>query len=410
MISGMANAKFSRIKNIQKKKMVKDFSFNSFSFFVLSLFLIGGLILQFGISNSWEFDTVSSPESLVLIEELVQIASAVVAAAILLALFSSWALVILLNLGMWIGVIYQMGFAYMPLLAIISLGLFTSAAFELVNQWDKVVILRVGKFRKVHGPGLFILIPLMDRIAAHIDTRIRATDFSAEKTLTKDTVPVHVDALCFWMIWDARKAILEVENFMEAVTLSAQTALRDAIGQHELATLLSDRTELTVEIQKILESKTNPWGISILSVEFTDIVIPKELEDAMSKQAQAERERQSRVILGTAEVEIAEKFALAAEKYKDNPTALQLRAMNMVYEGIRKNSTMMLLPSSALDQMNLGATLGTAAFAKEFSAEAIAGSLHQTKNGKESNPVDRHQLAEGGSVSGEIAGKNKIVN
>jgi regulator of protease activity HflC (stomatin/prohibitin superfamily) len=174
-----------------------------------------------------------------------------------------------------------------------------------------------------------------------------------------DTVPVHVDALCFWMIWDAQKAILEVENYIEAVTLSAQTALRDSIGHHDLHTLLSDRRELSLEIQKVLDGKTNSWGISILSVEFTEIIIPQELEDAMSKQAQAERERKSRVILSQAEVEVAREFKKAADIYRDDPTALQIRSMNMVYDGLKqKKGSLMVLPSSALDQMNLGTVMG----------------------------------------------------
>jgi regulator of protease activity HflC (stomatin/prohibitin superfamily) len=202
-----------------------------------------------------------------------------------------------------------------------------------------------------------------------VDTRIRATDFSAEKTLTSDTVPVHVDGLAFWMIWDAKRAILEVENFVEAVTLSAQTALRESIGNHDLNTLLTERRTLYKEIQNILDAKTNSWGITILSVEFTDINIPQGLEDAMSRRAQAERERQSRVILGTAEVEIAQKFAEASESYKDNETALHLRAMNMIYEGIRQKGSMILLPASALDSMNLGTVMGTAALQNQMKAQ-----------------------------------------
>jgi regulator of protease activity HflC (stomatin/prohibitin superfamily) len=222
----------------------------------------------------------------------------------------------------------------------------------------------MGKFKKVHGSGLMFLIPLVDRIAQFIDMRIRATDFSAEKTLTRDTVPVHVDALAFWMIWDAKKAILEVENYTEAVILSAQTALRDSIGKHKLSSLLSDREELGKAIQQSLDAKTNPWGVTILSVEITEIIIPKELEDSLSKQAQAEREKESRIILGAAEVEIAKKFTEASKEYANDPVALQLRSMNMIYEGIRQNNSMMLLPASILDHMDIGAVLGTAAIQK----------------------------------------------
>jgi len=386
-IKSMARKKsdtFDRIKNRQKRGVLTDFSFNAFSFFVLSLFVIGGVVLQYGILSKWGEVKLSSD----VVNEILFIALSAVVAGVLLVGLSSWAFVLILNFFIWIAVLVQVGFDYIPLLSIISLALFIASSFELIYHWDKVIVLRMGKFKKVHGPGLFILLPLIDRVAAHVDTRIRATDFSAEKTLTKDTVPVHVDALCFWMIWDAPKAILEIENYIEAVTLSAQTALRDSIGQHDLATLLSNRTSLTGEIKKILESKTNPWGITILSVEITDIIIPQELEDAMSKQAQAERERQSRIILGTAEAEIAEKFAEAAEKYKDNPTALQLRAMNMVYEGIRNNASIMLLPSSALDQMNLGGTLGLSAFANskmEFDGDnkEEKGDLNKYENRQE---------------------------
>jgi len=254
--------------------------------------------------------------------------------------------------------------SFIWLLGLGSLGIVMASSIQLIYQWDKVVILRAGKFRKVHGPGLFFLVPLLDRIASFVDTRIRVTDFTAEKTLTNDTVPVHVDALAFWMIWDPKQAVLEVEDYFEAVSLSGQTALRDAIGKHKLATLLAEREELGNEIQQKLDSKTNPWGISILSIEITEIIIPKELEDAMSKQAQAEREKKSRVILGEAEVEVAAKFEEASRKYCENPTALQLRAMNMVYEGMKQNNSLMLMPSSALDNMNLGAVMGTAALNK----------------------------------------------
>jgi regulator of protease activity HflC (stomatin/prohibitin superfamily) len=209
----------------------------------------------------------------------------------------------------------------------------------------------------LRGPGVFIIIPVADRVTRFVDTRIRATDFSAENTITRDTVPVYVDALAFWMIWDPQKAVLEVENFMEAVVLSAQTALRDAIGKHELSELLEERDRLGKEIQQILDTKTSPWGISILSTEIRDIIIPKELENAMSRRAQAERERQSRVILGTAEIEISEKFVLAADNYRNDPTALHLRAMNMIYDGIKENGTIILLPSSALSEMSLGTLL-----------------------------------------------------
>jgi regulator of protease activity HflC (stomatin/prohibitin superfamily) len=195
-----------------------------------------------------------------------------------------------------------------------------------------------------------------------VDTRIRVTDFSAEKSLTRDTVPVHVDALAFWMIWDPEKAILEVENFEQAVTLSAQTALRASIGSNDLTTLLSERDRLGTEIQQIVDSKTNPWGITIISVEFKEILIPKDLEDALSREAQAEREHASRVILGSTEAEIAQSFKEAANSYRDDPVALQLRAMNMVYESMRNKGGLVLVPASSLESMNLGTVLGTATY------------------------------------------------
>lgn len=344
--------KFERIRNIPGIEIEKDFCYNVFSYFILGLFLAGGIILQIAIREE------------IMPMHLAGIAIGTIAAGGILTLLPLWSVVIQLIVLAWIVMYAFLGGYFAPLFALITPGLLLSPALQLIYQWDKVVILRVGKFKSVCGPGLFFLIPIIDRVADFVDTRIRATDFSAEKTITKDTVPVHVDALCFWMIWDAKRAILEVENFVEAVILSAQTALRDSIGKHDLSVLLSDRDILCQEIQKILDAKTNPWGITILSVEFTDIIIPQNLEDAMSKRAQAEREKQSRVILGTAEVEIAKKFAEASESYKDNPTALHLRAMNMVYEGIRQRGSMVLLPSSALDTMNLGTVIGAVALQK----------------------------------------------
>ena len=253
--------------------------------------------------------------------------------------------------------------AWILVAAVIVAGL-VSPCIQMAYQWERAVVLRFGRFRGLRGSGLFAVFPVIDKVANYVDQRIRVTDFKAETTLTRDTVPVNVDAIAFWMIWNPKKAILELETFMDAVILSAQTALRDAIGKHELATLLSERDRLGKEIQEILEAKTSAWGITILSIEIRDIIIPKELEDAMSKRAQAERERQSRVILGTAEVEIAEKFEKAAERYKHNPTALHLRAMNMLYEGLKKNGSIVLVPSNALETMSLGTVLGTTALEK----------------------------------------------
>ncbi|MFH0945120.1 MAG: slipin family protein, partial [Planctomycetota bacterium] len=235
-------------------------------------------------------------------------------------------------------------------------------AIQVAFQWERAVVLRFGRFKALRKPGLFLVFPVIDKVAQYVDQRIRVTDFSAETTLTSDTVPVSVDAIGFWMVWDAEKSVLEVEKFEDAVILSAQTALRNAIGKHDLAELLSDRDRLGQEIQQVLDEKTNAWGITTQAVEIRDIVIPKGLEDAMSRQAQAERERQSRIILATAETEIAEKFAKASEQYQDNPVALHLRAMNMVYEGLRQKGSMIIVPSSAVETMGLGALGGLTSF------------------------------------------------
>ncbi len=244
---------------------------------------------------------------------------------------------------------------------------------QIAYQWERGVLLRFGKFKGIRGSGLFAVLPVIDKVAQFVDQRIRVTDFRAETTLTKDTVPVNVDAIAFWMVWDAEKAVLEVEDFNAAVTLSAQTALRDAIGRSDLAELLSHRERLGKEIQQVLDAKTDPWGITAQSVEIRDIIIPKGLEDAMSKQAQAERERQSRIILGTAETEIAEKFAKASEAYKQNPVALHLRAMNMVFEGLKQKGSMIIVPSTAVETMGLGALGGLTALGQARTEAPAAG-------------------------------------
>ncbi len=242
-------------------------------------------------------------------------------------------------------------------------------SLQIAYQWERAVVLRLGKFRTLRKPGIFFILPVIDKVARFVDQRIRVTDFSAEMTLTSDTVPVNVDAIAFWVVWDAQKAVLEVEQFEDAVILSAQTALRNGIGKNDLANLLSERDRLGKEIQKVLDEKTNAWGITTQAVEIRDIIIPKDLEDAMSRQAQAERERQSRIILGTAETEIAEKFARASAHYQDNPVALHLRAMNMVFEGLRQKGSMIIVPSTAVETMGLGALGGLTAFGRESSSK-----------------------------------------
>lgn len=344
--------KFDRIKNIKGFTLKKDFSFGAMSFFTLTVFMAIGAWVELLVFPNFPL------EGIVLLSTFVLVTSLIIMALPL------WLSVMTILIIMWIVVMGYLSPYLFPLAIFATVGLFVASGVQLVQHWDKVIVLRMGKFKKVHGSGLLFLIPLVDRIAEFIDMRIRATDFSAEKTLTRDTVPVHVDALAFWMIWDAKKAILEVENYTEAVILSAQTALRDSIGKYRLSSLLSEREELGKEIQQCLDAKTNPWGVTILSVEITDIIIPKELEDSMSKQAQAEREKESRIILGAAEVEIAKKFTEASKEYANDPVALQLRSMNMIYEGIRANNSMMLLPASILDHMDLGAVLGTAAIQK----------------------------------------------
>jgi len=250
------------------------------------------------------------------------------------------------------------------LVAIIA-AVLIAPAVQMAYQWERAVVLRFGRFKGLSNPGLFFILPIIDKVAEFVDQRIRVADFSAETTLTADTVPVNVDAIAFWMVWDAQKAVLEVERFNQAIVLSAQTALRNAIGKHDLADLLSERDRLGREIQKTLDEKTSAWGITTQAVEIRDIIIPKGLEDAMSRQAQAERERQSRIILGTAETEIAEKFAKASEHYRHNPVALHLRAMNMVYEGLRQKGSMIIVPSSAVETMGLGALGGLTAFGQQ---------------------------------------------
>jgi regulator of protease activity HflC (stomatin/prohibitin superfamily) len=239
-------------------------------------------------------------------------------------------------------------------------GVYFLFAIKVVRQWEKVAVLRLGRYVGLRGPGLCHIIPIVETLSPYVDQRVRVASVSAESTLTRDTVPVNVDAIVFWMVWNAEKSILEVENFIEAITLSAQTALRESIGRHELAQMITERETLGRELQRILDEKTNPWGITVQSVEIRDVKIPQGLEDAMSRQAQAERERQARIILGQAEKEIANSFVDAAASYAENPVALHLRAMNMLYEAIKEKGSMVIVPSSAVETMGLGGTLATA--------------------------------------------------
>jgi len=249
-------------------------------------------------------------------------------------------------------------------------GLYVLLAIKIADQWEKAVVLRLGKFHGLKGPGIFWVIPIVDGIAEWIDHRVMVSPFSAEKTLTKDTVPVDVDAVLFWLVWDAEKAALEVENYRTAITWAAQTALREVIGALNLADILVGRAKMDADLQKIIDERTTPWGITVQSVEIRDIVIPQELEDSMSRQAQAERERQARVILGESEKQIADSFAEASEAYIDNPTALHLRAMNMLFEGLKEKGAMVIVPSSAVDTMNLGGLSGMISLAQQNNPES----------------------------------------
>jgi len=247
---------------------------------------------------------------------------------------------------------------------IFLVGIYFLMAIKVALQWEKVLVLRLGKYLGLRGPGLFWVAPVLDSTPNWIDHRVMVTPFDAEKTLTKDTVPVDVDAVLFWMVWDAEKAALEVENFRTAIAWAAQTALREVIGKMNLADILVGREKMDSDLQKIIDARTTPWGITVQSVEIRDVVIPQELEDAMSRQAQAERERQARVILGESEKQIAESFAEASLAYQDNPTALHLRAMNMLFEGLKERGAMVIVPSSAVDTMNLGSLAGLISLAQ----------------------------------------------
>jgi regulator of protease activity HflC (stomatin/prohibitin superfamily) len=259
---------------------------------------------------------------------------------------------------------------------IISAGAFILAAFvsssiNIANPWDKAVVLRLGKFQALRGPGLFFIVPILDTIPYWIDTRVITTSFKAEKTLTKDTVPVDVDAVLFWRVLDPQKAALEVADYISAISWASQTALRDVIGKTMLSDMLEGRDKISSVLQKIIDERTEPWGINVNSVEVKDVLIPASLENAMSMQAQAERERQARVILGDSERQVAEKFGEAAKTYTNNPVALHLRAMNMLYEGLKQNSTIVIVPSSAVETMGLGSMAGLTALTMGIGQDKI---------------------------------------
>jgi len=255
----------------------------------------------------------------------------------------------------------QRGVAAVLILA----GIYLLVALKVVRQWEKVALLRFGRYRGLRGPGLFAIVPVVDTLSRYVDQRVRVATVTAESTLTRDTVPVSVDANIFWLVWNAEKSILEVEDFVQAITMSAQTALRESIGRHHLAEMITERETLGRELQRILDEKTTPWGITVQSVEIRDVRIPQALENAMSQQAQAERERQARIILGDAETQVSAKFAEAALVYRDNPVALHLRAMNMLYEAMKEKGSMVIVPSSAVETMGLGGMLAATSLGKE---------------------------------------------
>jgi regulator of protease activity HflC (stomatin/prohibitin superfamily) len=262
---------------------------------------------------------------------------------------------------------------------VVLIALPIAASIRIADQWEKAIVLRMGKYRGMRGPGPFLVIPIIDRVSSYIDQRIRVTDINAEQTLTKDTVPVNVDAILYWLVWDAEKTALEVQDYESAVEFMALTALRDIIGKHDLADLLQNREAIAGAMQTVLDEHTNPWGITCQNVGVKDILIPPGLSDAMSKQAQAERERQARIILGTAETEISEKFAQASKNYENNPVALQLRGMNMLFEGLKEKGSLMIVPSSALESMNIGALGGLSALAE----------LHNTGKKQAAAPIEK---------------------
>jgi regulator of protease activity HflC (stomatin/prohibitin superfamily) len=255
----------------------------------------------------------------------------------------------------------------------VILAVLLQMSLQLIAEWDRALILRFGQYRSVQGPGFFAIVPVVESVARVIDMRVRTATFYSEAMLTRDTVPVNIDAIAFWHVWDTKKAVLEVESYYQAIVLAVQTALRDIVGIHTLAEILSERDKIAETLKKILDEKTGAWGITVNSIEIRDISVPDSLRDALSKQAQAERERQSRTILGQAELEIAQKFAEAAKGYVDNPVALQLRAMNIVYEGIRAGGSMMIVPSSVLDTMNLGGLVALGAAKGPKAPAVVAG-------------------------------------
>ncbi|MGC2201063.1 MAG: slipin family protein [Stellaceae bacterium] len=286
---------------------------------------------------------------------------------------SSLIFIVILGMGLSLAYSRYAAFDYSASLGIAAgslvLAVIVSSATKIANQWERTIVLRLGRFLSMKGPGIFFIIPIIDTVPYWIDIRVITSSFKAERTLTKDTVPVDVDAVLFWKVLDPEKAALDVADYQTAINWAAQTALRDVIGKTMLSDMLEGRQRISDELRKIIDERTEPWGVNVISVEIKDVLIPSGLEDAMSMQAQAERERQARVILGDSERQIAEKFEQAAKSYVDNPTAFHLRAMNMLYEGLKENSTIVLVPSTAVDSMQLGGLAGVTAMATEVSKQ-----------------------------------------
>jgi regulator of protease activity HflC (stomatin/prohibitin superfamily) len=352
MISRISSSRLSALERFATS-FHADFRFGPLNITLLLVLCLVGLVVHL-TTHVFELETV------------ITMVSVAIGLAVVFRITQIWESVLVLTALAALGTyLHHRPDCWILVTTVVAAGLLAPCV-QMAYQWEKAVLLRFGSFRGLRGSGLFPVIPVIDKVANYVDQRIRVTDFSAETTLTSDTVPVNVDAIAFWMVWDAEKAVLEVENFIDAVTLSAQTGLRDSIGKHELGEMLSHRDRLGTEIQQVLDAKTSAWGITVQSVEIRDIIIPKGLEDAMSRRAQAERERQSRLILSTAETEIAEKFAEASEHYKKNPAALHLRAMNMVFEGLKNKGSMVIVPSTAVETMGLGAMGGLTAFDRIF--------------------------------------------
>lgn len=334
------------IKNIVQKSFEKDFTINPINSLVFTLFSCAAFIIYNTRVEISDFN------------ELIIFFSYPVLGLMCILLAGKWESMIKISFFAIIGFFWwkKMDSFYYTLP--ITAASFIAPMFQLAKEWERAVLLRFGKFRKLKGPGVFMIFPFSDSINKIVDLRIRSTDFAAETTITKDSVPITVDAIAFWMVWDPEKAVLEVENYIDAVILSAQTALRDAVGENDLSEFIAKREELGEEVRKAVDKKTTEWGITIQSIEIRDITIPKQLEDALSKKAQAEREKESRIILGEAEIELANKFLEASKTYDNDETALKLRSMNILFEGLKAGNSTMMVPSSIIDNMNLGNFMG----------------------------------------------------